>query len=396
MKCKALSILSTVLLPALLSAQTLQRIDGSTITGDSLNNKIEYLIKAANVSGAAVSVFNDNQPVYTKTFGYASVPAQTPWQPNSELYACSLSKAVFAYAVMQLVQEKVIDLDKPLVDYLPKPLTDYKISGYKRGYQDLAWDDRYKKLTARMCLDHTTGFANFRWFEPDMKLRIRYDPGTRYGYSGEGIDLLQFVIEQVTGKDYGTIAQEKVFGPLQMTGTSQVWQQAFDANVCYGHNAHGQPYKLKKRTVPDAAGSMTTTQADYNKFFTALINHGGLGQKIFEEMTNTQIRIRSKTEFGPGAAVDSTGDDGIRLGYGLGFGVFYTPYGRAFFKEGHDDGWGHYCICYPDKKIAIVIFTNNDNGESIFKDLLAYAIGDVYTPWRWENYTPYEQRKAGK
>src|ERR1700744_145372 len=103
---------------------------------------------------------------------------------------------------------------------------------------------------------------------------------------------------------------------------------------------------------------MTTTLADYDKFFTALINQKGLTQKSFKEMTNMQIRIRSKTQFGPGAAVDSTGNDDIRLGYGLGFGVFDTPYGRAFFKEGHDEGWGHYCICYPDKKIAIVILTN--------------------------------------
>ena len=90
-----------------------------------------------------------------------------------------------------------------------------------------------------MCLDHTTGFPNFRWFEPDMKLRIKSDPGKRYSYSGEGIYLLQFVIEQVTGKDYAAIAQERVFGPLGMTGTSQVWQPAFAANICYGHNAQG-------------------------------------------------------------------------------------------------------------------------------------------------------------
>jgi D-alanyl-D-alanine-carboxypeptidase/D-alanyl-D-alanine-endopeptidase len=396
MKYSALSLLIAVLLPAILSAQTIKRIDGSAITGDSLTAKIEYLMKAANVCGAAVSVFNDNQPVYSKTFGYADVPKHTPWLPNSELYACSLSKAVFAYVVMQLVQDKVIDLDKPLVDYLPKPLTEYKISGYKQGYQDLVGDDRYKKITARMCLDHTTGFPNWRWFEPDMKLRIKYDPGTRYGYSGEGIYLLQFVIEQITGKDYAAIAQEKVFGPLQMTGTSQVWQPAFDDNICYGHNAYGKHYPLKKWTAPNAAGSMTTTLADYTKFFTALINHQGLTPESFEAMTNTQVLIRSKKQFGPGAFKDSTLNDSIRLGYGLGLGVFYTPYGRAFFKEGHDDGWGHYTICYPDKKIAIIIMTNNDNGESIFKDLLAYAIGDVYTPWRWENYIPYEQLKVRK
>ena len=107
-------------------------------------------------------------------------------------------------------------------------------------------------------------------------------------------------------------------------------------------------------------------------------------------MTSTQVRIRSRSQFGPLARVDSTDNDNIGLGYGLGVGTFTTPYGRAFFKEGHDDGWGHYSICYPDKKIAIIIMTNNDNGESIFTKLLAYAIGDVYTPWRWENYVPYD------
>jgi D-alanyl-D-alanine-carboxypeptidase/D-alanyl-D-alanine-endopeptidase len=247
MKYRVLALL--VLLPALSYAQAIKRIDGSTITGDSLTAKIEYLMKAANVCGSAVSVFNGNQPVYSKTFGYADVPNKTPWEPNSELYACSLSKAVFAYVVMQLVQEKEIDLDKPLVDYLPKPLTSYQFSGYKQGYQDLIGDDRYKKITARMCLNHTTGFPNWRWFEPDMKLKFLLDPGTRYRYSGEGIYLLQFVIEQITGKDYAAIVQDRVFGPLGMANTSQVWQPAFDSRICYGHNAKGKHYTLRKRTA---------------------------------------------------------------------------------------------------------------------------------------------------
>jgi hypothetical protein len=89
------------------------------------------------------------------------------------------------------------------------------------------------------------------------------------------------------------------------------------------------------------------------------------------------------------AQVDGPENDAIQLGYGLGVGTFSTPYGRAFFKEGHDEGWGHYSVCFPDKKIAMVIITNHDRGESIFKELIAYAIGDVYTPWKWEQFIPY-------
>ena len=107
-------------------------------------------------------------------------------------------------------------------------------------------------------------------------------------------------------------------------------------------------------------------------------------------MTSQQIRIESRRQFGPLAQIDSTDNDDIQLSYGFGVGTFTTPFGRAFFKEGHDDGWGHYSICYPDQNIAVVIMTNNDNGESIFKEFLAYTIGDTFTPWRWENYIPYD------
>ncbi len=391
------------------SSQTLQRIDGATIRRidgttlpvDSLTNRIDYLMKTAHVSGMAISVFNQNRPVYSRAFGWADVPNHIPLTDSTVLYGASESKLVFAYVVMQLVQEKILDLDKPLVSYLDSPLIAYHFPGKYKGYQDLAGDDRYTKITARMCLDHTTGFPNWRWIEIDQKLRINYDPGTRYNYSGEGLVLLQFVVEKILGTDYETIAQERVFKPLGMSRTSYVWQARFEGDFAYGHNAAGQPYPIARRRSPGAAGSMSTTLADFTKFYTALISSQrsaegssgkGLSPESFNEMTRTQIAIHSIKQFGPLAHVDSTSNDGIKLGYGLGVGVFQTPYGRAFFKEGHDDGWGHYTVCFPDKQIAIIIMTNNDNGESIFKALLAYAIGDTFTPWQWENYIPYDQK----
>ncbi len=374
-----------------ISAQNIKRIDNSFINADSLTNKIKYLIDVAHVSGMAVSVFNNNEAVYSKTFGWADIQNKISLAQNSEMYAASLAKMVFAYVVMQLIQEKIIDLDKPLVEYLSKDLTDYELSGYGKGYQDLKNDNRYKKITARMCLTHTTGFPNWRWFESDEKLKIKFDPGTRYSYSGEGLYLLQFVIEQITGIDYESICQQRVFKPLLMDGTSMVWQNSFEKNICYGYTANG-PVKVKRRKEANCAGSMTTTPEDFTKFFTAFINHKNITEKNFELMTNTQVRIKSKAQFGQLAKIDSTDNDNIQLSYGLGVGVFYTPFGRAFFKEGHDDGWAHYSICYPDKKIAVIIMTNHDNGESVFKELLAYTIGDIYTPWRWENYIPYDKK----
>jgi len=370
--------------------QKIIRIDGSVISGDALQNKIEQLMKVANVSGVGISIFNENIPVFSKTFGMANVQKKEPLTPKSVMYACSFAKNVFAYIVMQLVDEGKLDLDKPLVSYLDKPLADIKINGYKRGYQDLKNDTRLNKITGRMCLTHSTGLPNWRWIEKDKKLKIKFEPGSRYSYSGEGFFLLQYIVEQITGEGLEALSQERVFKPLGMKNTSQVWQSRFEPAVCYGHNTKGEPYELMKWNEASAGGSMSTTLEDYTKFFGAMIQGKGLSKAAFKQMTSTQIRIKSKQQFGSGSWVDDTDNDKIELSYGLGVGVFKTPYGSAFFKEGHDDGWGHYSICFPDKKTAIVIMTNNDNGERIFKELLAYTIGDIFTPWKWENYIPYD------
>jgi len=368
-----------------------KRIDGSQIDADSLSAAIRLLMKDAGVSGLGIVVYNENKPLFMKTFGLADVREQTPFKTSQVMYAASFSKTVFAYIVAQLVQEKVIDLDKPLVQYLTKPLPDYIIPGWNRGYQDIKKDKRYEKITARMCLSHTTGFPNWRWFELDEKIKIKFNPGSRYSYSGEGLYLLQFVIEQITGRDYESIARERVFIPLNMENTSYVWQPKYAKNLVLGHDLAGKPYEFEEWEEAGCAGTMCTTLEDYSRFFRALMQHKGLSNATFKNLITPQVRIRSIKQFGPLASKDSTLNDNIQLSYGLGLGVFKTPCGPAFFKEGHDEGWGHYSIAYPEKGIGVVIMTNNDAGESIFKQLLKESIGDIYTPWEWEHYIPYNQ-----
>lgn len=373
--------------------QNIQRIDGSVISAAALTKRVEALTDTAKVAGLSITVFNNNQVVYTRQFGYANLPEKKQLTAATTMYGASFSKAIFSYIVMQLVGEKVIDLDKPLVQYLPESLMDYNFPGKLKDYRDLQGDDRYKKITARMCLDHTTGFPNFRWFEDDGKLRIKFEPGTRVSYSGEGMYLLQLVLQEITGKGLETMAQERVFGPLKMTNSSYIWQPRFEDRLALGHDAAGQTLGFPRRPNASGAGSLITTPEDYNKFYTAMIQGKGLSPALWKEMTSPQIRIRSIKQFGPLSWKDSTLNDKIQLSYGLGFGVLQTPYGPGFFKEGHDEGWAHYSIAFPDKKTAIVVMTNSDNGESIFRDLLADAIGDVYTPWYWENYMPWNGEK---
>jgi hypothetical protein len=81
----------------------------------------------------------------------------------------------------------------------------------------------------------------------------------------------------------------------------------------------------------------------------------------------------------------------IRLSYGLGWGLYSSQRGEAFFKEGHDDGWRNYCVGFRMPKDAMIIMTNSGNGEGIYKELLEKVFADTYTPIEWEGFTPYDQ-----
>lgn len=130
------------------------------------------------------------------------------------------------------MDEGLIDLDEPLVSYLNKPLTDYGFKDRYESYMDLKEDERYKIITARMCLSHTIGFPNWRYIGKNglnMKknLEIKSYPGTNYSYSGEGIQLLQFVIEKIIGETPEKLVHPYVFKPLNMGMTSFICQVIF-------------------------------------------------------------------------------------------------------------------------------------------------------------------------
>jgi CubicO group peptidase (beta-lactamase class C family) len=104
-----------------------------------------------------------------------------------------------------------------LQQYLSKPVYEYgKGKSWNEDFTSLKDDQLYEKITARHCLSHSSGFANWRWYEPDQKLHVHFEPGSQYSYSGEGLCYLQFIIEKLTGKSLNDLMQEKLFGPLKM------------------------------------------------------------------------------------------------------------------------------------------------------------------------------------
>lgn len=375
------------------SGGTIARLDDSTIDTTALTQQIEALTGAAHVDGLTVTIFNDAERVYSHAFGLADRSTKRPLRTDTELYGASLSKTVFAVLVMKLVEQGVLDLDKPLQQYVKEPLwmnRQTADNAWHENLSDLRGDPRFERITARMSLSHTTGLPGWRWFEPDQKLRIHFEPGSQWSYSGEGMTLLQIVIQKITGRTLEDLAREYVFVPLGMTTSSYTWQPRFEADYALGHDSSGKTYQKDKDNAARAPSTLETTTDDYARFLRAVLRRDVLSEASWNEIFTPQIRIRTRTQFGPGSVETSSVNDAIELSYGLGWGLQRTPYGWGAFKEGHGDGFQHYAIVYPAKKLGVLLMSNSDSAESIFGHLLRLTIADTFTPLEWENYTPYD------
>jgi CubicO group peptidase (beta-lactamase class C family) len=280
-----------LLLPAVTLGVEVTRLDGTTISPEQIDATVTRSRQQAGVAGIGIALFNKGSVVYTKAYGERDPANGKPLTPDSVMTAASLTKPAFGVLVLQLVEQRVLDLDRPIVQYLPKPLPEYP------RYADLRSDRRYEKITLRMLLAHTSGFPNWRRFTHDQKLAIYFDPGIRFAYSGEGIALAQFVVETVTGKSTEALMRERIFEPLGMTRTSLSWQPRFESDFATAYEGKNGSLDTRRREPPDAAGSMQTTLRDYTRFIQAMLNGELLTEASTREMLSPQIRINSAREF---------------------------------------------------------------------------------------------------
>lgn len=369
-----LAVLMAMVAAVVAAGQSVPRLDGSLVSVAEIDATVLRVMRAGRVPGVAVAILDEGKVVFQKAYGMRDVERRLPLTVDSVLAGASFTKSVFAYMVMQLVAEGKMDLDRPVHTYLPRALPSY------RDYRDLAGDLRYRKITARMLLSHTSGLPNFRGESEDRKLRIYFEPGARYAYSGEGIQLLQMVVEAVTGTPVAELMRARVFGPLGMTRTSMVSEARFENDYANGYDERGRSMGHQQRRWASAGGSMQTTVRDFARFLAAVVN----GER--EEMLRPQIAIRSRRQFPTLDPAVTDANDGIRLSYGLGWGLYWTPYGKAFFKEGNDGGFRCYTVMFDGLRRGIVLMTNSANGEGIFGELLETLQGNTFTPLEWEGY----------
>lgn len=367
---------------------TIRRLDGSTITAHEAHTFAAKTLADAHVTGAELAVIRGGKLVWEEAFGLRRVNPPLAMETTTNTWAASITKSVFATYVMQLVEKGVFDLDTPVARQLDKPLDAYE--PYEETASEIVKDPNWALVTPRMLLSHQSGLANFAFIEPDKKMHLRFKPGTQFLYSGEGINLVQFLVEQKMHKPLDQLLQEALFGPLGMTQTGLIYREDFAANVADRYDLNGKFRSKTQRFPARGAGSMATSAEDLAKFAEALVNGRLLKPETQKQMLSPQIKLDTLHEF-PLALNEGKSAEAERVGlaYGIGWGLLTkTRFGPAFFKEGHGDGAQNYIICFTRSRACMILLTNSDNGELAFRPLLETILGDTVTPWEWEGYTP--------
>jgi CubicO group peptidase (beta-lactamase class C family) len=335
-------------------------IDPAVVLLDS----VPVFMQRADVPGLQLAYVESGEIIATAAFGYADSAHVVPVTDATVFEAASLSKPVFAYAVLRMVDRGEWDLDQPLWDILE--------------YERLAHDDRAKELTTRHVLTHTTGLPNWG----GTPLEFDADPGERWGYSGEGFVYLQRAVEKQTGLTLEQIGMQEVFEPLGMLATHYVWIAPFDSLAAIPHDELGFPSRRRTPEAGSAAGSLHTTATDYARFVSAIIGGEGLAAETHAAMLTAGSDLKE-------AAWDDNPEARDHLFWGLGWGLQEGRRGPSFWHWGDQGTARCFVLAYPEDGDALVYFTNSENGLAIGPAILELAFDDDHWPLRWLDYGRY-------
>jgi CubicO group peptidase (beta-lactamase class C family) len=321
----------------------------------ALARDLPGLLRVSGVPGLSIAVVRKDQVIWTGAFGTVNDSAKRPLDSATVFEAASLSKPVFAYLVLRLAGRGELDLDRPLVEMLE--------------YRRLSQDERYRRITARRVLSHATGLPNWG----GDTLRLAFEPGTDYGYSGEGFVFLQKALERVTGRSLEELARREVFGPLGMTRSSFVWQERFAGDAAWATSWLWRVAPVNRYTEGNAAYSLVTTAGDYARFVAAVITGRGLSPAMWRAFL---------------APVRET-DPGIHIG--LGIRLEDGPGGRRFFHSGSN---GRRFTCYMAGDLAtglgLVFFTSAYDGTALVRPLASRVLGAEHPARHWEWFDRYD------
>lgn len=312
---------------------------------------IASLLRQHQVASISFAVIDKGALQYAQAIGDAG--KGTPATPATCYNIASLAKPLSAEVALQLAARGKLMLDESMSRYWTDP--------------DLATDPRRKQLTPRLALGHETGFPNWR----AGTLRFERDPGTAFGYSGEGFEYLARFIRAKTGKSIDAWAGSLVFTPNGMRNTTYTRQAWLEGRIALPHDAQGTALAPTLRDAAVASDDVYSTPSDYAQFLVGVMNGRGLPLTLRAERAavfadrRADLCRKLAPEHCPAEA-----------GMGLGWESFLIDGQRYLMHTGADDGTFTFAYFSPDTRTGLVMFTNSSNGAKTVLPLLRLAGND--------------------
>lgn len=326
---------------------------GFDIPKDSISSYIDSKMTEYNINGISIAIINKGEVVYHHVKGYANTELKRVVTKQTIFEGASISKPVFSFFVMTFVEEGLLDLDKPLYQYLPNDA--------------IAYDERYKKITSRMVLSHRSGFQNWREDDEDKTLKIQFEPGTDYFYSGEGYQYLAEVLKHLLKTDWNGLEaefQKRIAKPIGMENTVFIeneYTKRYKAEP-YDENNEWIDWKnnywsKKDDGIFSAPASIHSESIDFSKWMIAVMNNGILKEESYNEL----LKPHSKVPY-----------DGFDVSYTLGFVTPHIPFTNVYMHGGNNIGFTSSFALDTEKNWGYVLFTNSEYGEKLGEEFLLY------------------------
>ncbi|KIO52151.1 serine hydrolase [Flavobacterium hibernum] len=308
------------------------------------DQEIEKWLKQNNVPTLGIGIINNGKLQEIKVFGELKKGVTAPY--NTIWNVASLTKPITAIVALKLISSGKWNLDEPLYKYWIDP--------------DIAKDPNTKLLTTRIILSHQTGFPNWRFTNESGKLDFKFKPGTKYQYSGEGLEYLRKALESKFHKTLDQLADELIFKPLKMNDTQFVWNDKIElSRYAIGYDNKGNAYEPTKNKTANAADDLLTTIGDYGTFLCSVMNSDGLSKNVFDDMTSHQVETKKNKYFGLGFEIYDLGNNDYALSHG-----------------GADKGVQTIFLLLPKTKQGLVIFTNVDDGYKVYEKIVSHYLGE--------------------
>lgn len=360
-------------LALLVAASCSLRPDGERDTIDdftrNLDERLPHLMKQYSVPGVSIALVREGQLVWSSAYGYADLEQKRRMTVEAVYRVESISKPLTAWGVMRLVERGLVDLDAPVQQYLGN----WVLPESQYALQD---------VTVRRLLSHNAGMplGSFNLeFPPQghipslrahlsQEAHLVKEPGLGFLYANTGFNLLELLVESVTGQEFAAYMDQEVLKPLGMQNSSFTWDEAFNPVIPTGYDLKGKPVPLY--VYPSkASGGLFATVEDIARFTSAGITGAHTSnQTVLDEESLRMLHTPQVNVSGIYGVVSDA--------YGFGHFIENLSNGeQAVWHGGQGHGWMTHFHLFPESGDAIVLLTNSQRSWPL--------MAEVLREWAW-------------